>query len=813
MRRISILRGLTSDLRQAARSLRRNPGFTLTALATLALAIGANSAIFTLANALIFASIPVSHPDRLVEISTLNPNGEKGNLSIPAFQAIQENGVFSSLLAWNGGGMENLEMNGELFAGSVDNIAGDYYAALGIQPAAGRFITREDIGLEHFTPSSVAVIGYQAWQTHYNGDLSAVGKIVRINGKPYTIIGVHPKSFPGLIREAAADATVPATASALSAEKLYDRAHAYNTVIGRLRDGMSQAQARARIEALWPAIRQATAPSAAPEHDAFLARRIQVEPAARGISYLRERFTRPLYMLFGIVALLLLLACVNLASVALAKAQGRAAELSVRAALGATRWRLLRASLVESLLLAIGGAIPGLAFAYWGASHVARFMWQGYVPLALSLSPDFRVALFTLAAAMASGVVFGLIPAWRAGDYDPGAAIGRASRRVAGGLGLWGQALVAVQIALSFAILAGALLFTRSLGKVLGHAPGFSSDRLLVAQLFPRTTYRGFDNPAYFRQLLESLRAMPGVTAATLAHNRPVGLPYNRTILPAGVSATYHLVAPGFFDTLGMRIVRGRDFDLRDDASRPLAAIVSVRLARLIAPSGDAIGQRVQVGELMREFEIVGIASDATLDDPRAPDAPAIYAASFQQPDYLGWSEAIVRTAADPAQLERVLRERIESLGREYPLRIDTVGEELDHALLPERILAWLSSFFGSLGLLLASLGLYGLLSYTVSRRTSEIGIRVALGASRGGIAALILRDVAVLLAIGLAAGAAIAVAGARAIAALLYGISGHDPIALGAAAAVLVLVAMGASLIPSVRAARVDPAVALRHE
>jgi predicted permease len=808
-----MLRGLTSDVREAARSLRKNPGFTLTAVATLTLAIGANSAIFTLANALIFASMPVSHPDHLAEISTTDAKGDKRGLSVPAFQAIQQTGVFSSLLAWNGGGVENLEMNGTLFAGSLDDVAGDYYAALGIQPAVGRFITLDDIGLDHFTPSPVAVISYQAWQAHYHGDPSVVGKIVRINGKPYTIIGVHPKSFPGLIREVAADATVPMTASASSAEKLYDRTHDYNTVIGRLRDGMDQAQARARIEAAWPAIRQATAPDAAPEHDAFLARRIRVEPAARGISYLRERFTRPLYILFGIVALLLLLACVNLASVALASAQGRAAEMSVRAALGATRWRLLRASLVESLLLAIVGAIPGLAFAYWGAGHIARFMWQGYVPLALSVSPDARVVLFTLAAASAAGVLFGMMPAWRAGDYDPGAAIGRASRRVAGGLGLPGQALVAAQIALSFAILAGALLFTKSLSNVLSRDPGFSSDRLLVAQLFPRSTYQGFDNPAYFRQLLESLRAIPGVTAATFAHNRPVGLPWKATILPAGATATYHLVAPGFFDTLGMRTVRGRDFEFDDDASRPLVAIVSIRLARLIAPQGDAIGQRVKIGDIKGEFEIVGIVSDATLDDPRAPDAPAIYAASFQRPDYLGWSEAIVRTPGDPAQLAHALREGIESLGREYPLRIDTVAEEVDHALLPERVLALLSSFFGSLGLLLASLGLYGLLSYTVSRRTGEIGVRVTLGASRSGIAAMVLRDVAVLLAIGLTAGLAIAVAGARAIAALLYGISGHDPAALGAAAGVLILVAIGASLIPSVRAARVDPAVALRHE
>jgi len=384
---------------------------------------------------------------------------------------------------------------------------------------------------------------------------------------------------------------------------------------------------------------------------------------------------------------------------------------------------------------------------------------------------------------------------------------------VVSGLGLPGRALVAVQIALSFAILAGALLFSRSLGMVLGRDPGFRADRLLVAQLFPRSTYSGFDQPAYFRRLLESLRSIPGVTAATFAHNRPVGLPWKQAVLPAGVEAAYHVIAPGFFDTLGMRIVRGRDFDLHDDESRPLAAIVSARLARLLSPSGDAIGQRVKLGDNKVEFQIVGIASDATLDDPRAPDAPAIYAASFQRPDYLGWSAAIVRTPGDPVQLTRALRAHIEALGREYPLRIDTVAEELDQALLPERVLAMLSGFFGGLGLLLASIGLYGLLSYTVSRRTAEIGIRVALGASRGGIVALILREVAVLLAIGLAMGLALAFAGTRTIAAFLYGLPGRDPVALGAAAGALVMAGIGASLIPSARAARVDPAVALRHQ
>lgn len=805
---------ILGELRYAARSLLRNPGFSLTVLITLTLAIGANSAIFTLANALLLASMPIPHPERLIEVSTIDSKGEKSNLSIPAFQAIQQRAdIFSSVLAWNGGGMDNLQMNGTSFAGSVDEIGGDYYATLGIRPVLGRFVTRQDIGLEHFTPSRVAVIGYRTWQERYGGDPAVLGKTVLINGKPYTIIGVHPKSFTGLIREAAADATVPMTAVASSAEHLYDRKHDYYAVIGRLRAGLTFRQARAQIEAIWPAIRKATAPDSAPEHASFLALRVEIEPAARGISYLRKEFTRPLYTLFGIGGLLLLLACVNLANIALARAQGRAAELSVRAALGASRWRLVKASLVESVLLAICGVLPGLVFAYWGSSYMARFMWQGYVPLALSLTPDTRVVLFTTCVTIAAAVLFGIVPAWRAAHQDPGAAIQQASSRVLGRMGLVGPILVTVQIALSFAILAGALLFTRSLGNILRSDPDFDPNRLLIAQLFPGSTYKGFDQPAYIRQLFESLKLMPGVTAATIAHERPIGMAWKQTILPANISATYHLIAPGFFDTLGMHILRGRDFNLHDDESRPQVAILSAKLARLVSSHRDPIGQRVKIGNLKGEFEVIGIASDATLDDPRAPKATAIYTSIFQRPDYLGWSEAIVRTSGDPARLSRALTAKIESLGHEYPLRIETVGEEYDNVLRPERVLTLLTNFFGALGLLLAAVGLYGLLSYTVARRTVELGLRAALGATRGNIAALVLREIVALLGIGLIIGFAILFAGTRAITAFLYGLSSHDPGTLAGSAGILILIALFASLIPAVRASRIDPAVALRQQ
>lgn len=788
---------MLSDLRHAARALRKSPGYSATVLTTLSLAIGANSAIFSIAHALIFAGMPVAQPARLLEVSTRDAKSGKGRLSIPAMEAIAQTGVFSSMLAWNGGGVSNLEMNGTLFAGAVDEVAGDYYETLGLRPALGRFLKDRET-----TPA--AVIGYRRWQESFHSDPGVLGKIIRVDGKPYTIIGVHPKAFPGLLREVAADATVAVASSAF--QRAYSPKDAFYVVIGRLREGVNEAQARARIAVLWPAIRESTAPDSGPERAQALGLRVHVEPAARGQSYLREQFTRPLYTLFGIVGLLLVLACVNLAGVALARAYGRAPEMHIRAALGATPARLVRAALLESLLLAAGGILPGLAFAYWGGGYIARFMWRGYGPLALSVAPDGSVIAFTATAAVAAGLLFGLLPSWRTAHMSSGA-------RIAGGLGITGKALVTAQIALSFAILAGALILSRGLLNLLHRDSGFSADRLLVAQLFPRATYKGFDNPAYFRQLLASLESMPGVTAATFAHDRPIGIAWKQKVMPAGVTANLHFVAPGFFHTLGMRIERGRDIDLRDDSSRPLIAIISAALARSLAPDGDVLGQRVKIGSMPGEYQIVGVASDATLDDPRTPDAPAIYAASFQRPDWLGWSDAIIRTAGDPAHMAGALRARIESLGREYPLRIETVGDELDHALMPERVLRLLTTFFAALGIFLAAIGLYGLLSYTVSRRTAELGVRMALGATRTAIASLVLRDVAVLLTAGLAAGVAMAWLGARAIRSFLYGLSSHDPAALCGAAAVLVLVAICASLVPSVRAMRVDPVEALRHE
>ena len=786
-----MLNGLAGDIRQCCRHLRRSPGYAITAIVTLALAIGANSAIFNVVNALILASLPVPQPEDLITISTIDSRGATRGLSIPSMRALQQRtSAFSGIFAFSGGGMEAFEVNGVPAADSADEVSGDYYEALGIKPALGRFLGAGETG-------NVAVIGYNAWQRFYQGSPDALGKTMLINGKPYTIVGVHPKSFTGLIREVDPLATIP-----VARERIEDRKASYYTVIARLRKGIDAAGVQTQIDTVWPSIRTEFAPDGS-DRESFLKRRIRSEPAARGISYLRQRFTRPLFILTGIVAILLLLACVNLASVALARAHSRTPEYALRAALGASRWRLARLSVAESVILAIGGAIPGFAFAAWSGHGLAEFMWTGYGSVKLAVAPNFRVGLFTVTLAAGAAILCSLIPALRTGRAFHGSG-----SRVTGGSRFTGRALVAIQVALSFSIVCSAALFGRSLIGLLRHDFGFASDKLLVAQLFPHSTYSGFDKSVYYRQLLEKLHQIPGVQSAAIAYDRPIGFRRKEIVQPSGAAPNLQFVTPGFFETLKIPVLRGRDFNLNDGIDRPHVALVSATLAR--AMGVDPIGRHFKISGEDGEFEIIGIVGN-TERDPRVTDNGEFYGAILQAPKYLSYANAIVRTQGDPVRLSQSLRRQIESLGREHPLQIETVSSELNRALSVERVLALLAGFFGAFALLLAAIGLFGLLSYTVSRRTAEIGVRVALGASRGSIAWLTLREVAILLAAGLTSGLAIAVLGATAIKALIFGVSAYDPAAIAISIVTLVAVALASSLIPCLKASRIDAAVALR--
>jgi len=811
------LERLAQDLRYALRLLGKSPGFTAVAVLSLALGIGANSAIFSLINALVLRTLPVPQPGRLVLLSTLNPNGGKKLLSVAMFEEIQRRQqVFSGLFGWSANAIANLEANGVPYAGCRDDATGEYFAALGVKPLLGRLFTPEDALPP---PATVAVLDYRCWRRRFDGDPDIVGKSIRLEGKPVTIIGVTPESYGGLVADVACDVTLPLGFS----DGMRRRREAlWMNVAGRLKDGVSLEQARTQLEAIWPAVQAAALPEGrqGSARQEFLALRLVVESAATGISYLRQRFTRPLTVLMGVVGVVLLIACVNLASLMLARAAGRQRELAVRAALGATRWRLVRQQLAESLLLAAAGAALGFLLAEWGTRFIARMIWTGYIPLRMDPAPDARVLAFTAAVAIVTAVLFGMAPAWRATRADPGTALQR-SARISVSTGRSGKALVAVQVALSLVLLIGAALFLRTIHNLRTVDAGFRRDGVLLVILFPRAGgHEGLNRSVYYHELADRVAALAGVQSVSYSNLAPiVPREFKESVEPksgtaAPVDAVTERVGPGLIETLGMRLLAGRDFTWRDDAKAPRVALISESLARQLFPSGGAVGQRIRVGmdREHQDLEIIGIVNSASLWMARSREPMAVYTPLGQ------WTRSVhpqmvIRTAVAPASVAAPVRRTIEAMGREYPLRIQSLREREDWAFMQERLIGILTSFFGGLALLLACIGLYGLMSYSVNRRTGEMGIRMALGAEPGGVLYMMIREVLTLVLAGILVGAPVALAASRLVSRLLFGLSPTDPLSMAAAVTVLTAVALLAGYLPARRAARIDPAEALRSE
>jgi predicted permease len=805
------------DVKLAARMLRKNPGFTAVAVLSLALGIGANTAIFSLINALVLRTLPVDQPGRLVLLSTLNPNGQKELLSVAMFEEIQRRQqVFSGLFGWRANAMANLEANGVAYAGCRDDATGEYFATLAVKPLLGRLFTPEDAAAG---PPTVAVLDYRCWRRRFNGDPAVVGKFIRHEGKPLTIIGVTPESFGGLVADVACDLTVPL---AFSTEQRRRREALSLIVAGRLKDGVSLEQARAHLEALWPAVQAAAVPEGrqGSARQEFFARRLVVDSAATGISYLRERFTRPLAVLMGVVALILLIACVNLASLMLSRAAGRQREMAIRVALGASGWRLVCQHLAESLLLAAAGAALGLWLAEWGTRFIARLIWTGYVPLRMNPAPDAQVLAFTAGIAIVTAVLFGIAPAWRATRADPGSVLQR-SARMSGGTGRLGKALVAVQVALSLVLLIGAALFLRTIHNLRTVDVGFRRDGILLVQLFPRAGgHTGLDRTVYYDELADKVAALPGVRSVSYSNLAPI-VPYEfkesvevKSGAVAPVNAVVDILAPRFLETLGMRLLAGRDFNWHDDANAPRVALVSESLARRLFPLGDAVGQHLRVGAARehQDIGIVGVVNSASLWILRSREPMAVYTPLGQVTRGIH-PQMVIRAAVEPVSVAAPVRRTIESLGREYPLRIQTLRDRENWALMQERLIGILSSFFSGLALLLACVGLYGLMSYSVSRRIGEMGIRMALGAAPRTVLHLIIREAVTLVLAGILIGLPVAFAASRLVSGLLFGLSPADPLSIVASVTVLTAVALLAGYLPARRAARTDPMEALRCE
>jgi predicted permease len=727
----------------------------------------------------------------------------------------------------------NVEADGTLGRADVWAVTGNFHSELGAVPEIGRTLMPADVDLAA-APAQIAVLGNGFWQRHYGGARDVIGKTIKIEGIPFTVIGVTRRGFTGMSAEEEPEVTVPLTAEPLLngappgdvQTRLNRRDALWLDGAGRLKSGVTIEQARAQLTSLWPAIRKELAPIDRTEagHAHFMALQLKIESGSRGGSFLRDEFSRPLYVLLGISGLVLLLTCVNVASLMLARAASRSHELGVRIALGAARARLVRQLLTESMVLSLAGALIGLALAFWGAAALAAFITREVfiIPAELNLSPDWRVLGFSLSAAIVTGVLFGAAPAWRAMREDPNAAMQQGSRTIAAGAGFLGKALIVAQVALSIILLAGAGLFIRSLEKLRAVHPGFRIHGALTVNLYPKPGgYTNLSWVDYYRTLTERIQTLPGVASAGLVHVRPANLlSWTEKIrLTEGsnkeLTVDVDMIMPGAFQALGIGLLRGRQFTWEDGGRAPRVAIVSRSLTEKLFPGDAAIGEQIDIttNPKWRNLRIVGIVSNASLYDLRKHEPPTLYLPSMQYADYMGWSELIVQTRVAPAAVRDPIRRIVESLGHEYVVSVRSVEQEVNRSLYRERIIAILSLFFGCVALLLSAIGLYGLIAFDIRRRSREIAIRIAIGAPKKTVRQMVLREAFVLAGAGVAIGLPCSIVLANAITGMLFGVSTHDPLTALTVSLTLLATAAIAAFAPARAATRLDPIVALRCE
>jgi predicted permease len=817
------------NVRYALRVLGAHPGFTAVAVLSLALGIGSNTAIFTLVNALLLRELPVRQPERIVQLSLIRHDG-KPPFSYPMFREVERGQrVFTGLFGWGNSNGTNVEVRGVLELNRVVTVTGKAYSELGATPLLGRLLTPDDCDPASSTNALVAVIGYEFWQRRFGGALDVVGTQIHIEGHPFTIVGVTRKWFAGLSTGEPPEVTLPVTAEPLisNVPDLDSRSILWLGVFGRLKDGVTMEQARAQLESFWPDVLLASVSTQTPglRRQTFLSMGLEVVPAARGRrSDLRHQFERPLYVLAGIVGLILLVACVNLANLMLARAAARSHEMSIRVAIGASRGSLIRQVLTESLVLSFAGALLGLAFALWSSRLLLLLMTEGnQLLISLNLVPDARVVVLTMSVAIFTGLLFGLAPAWRSSRQDPGSVLRQSTRGASGGVGALGRTLIIAQVALSLVLLLGAGLFVRSFQRLRSIDTGFQKQNILEIGLNPVPRgYEKLDLDSYHQQLIHRISNLPGVLSVAFSESPiPGSQDWNRdsvsTLAEASINA--HLMAgairisPNFFRTVNIPIVQGRDFSDADDQHHPRLAILSRSLARRLFPDGNIIGQTIRFSVVpeYQSIEIVGVADDARVLNLRDATLPILYLCAFQDQTQAG--NLVVRTTQSPEALAKSASREIDSLGHEYALQTKTASQIITEALVEERVTALLSAFFAALALLLACIGLYGLMSYTVTRRTREIGIRVAMGAQRENVLWIVLRETLALAMFGIAIGIPCALAATRWVASMLFGLTSSDPPTIACVALLLLLVALIAGYLPARRASSIDPIDALRSE
>jgi len=829
---------MINDLRFGLRMLLKSPAFTAVAVLSLALGIGANTAIFQLLNAVRLKNLPVQNAEQLAQVQMRLSDvdltrGSKSSrypiVTNPLWEQIrsQQQG-FSGIAAW-GNANFNLAQGGEVRPARGLWVSGDFFNVLGVQPQLGRLLTQADD--QRGCSAAGLVISYPFWQREFGGAQDVVGRKLTLSDRQFEILGVTRSDFFGLEVGKSFDVALPICADAIvngKNNRLDSGVNWWLMITGRLKPGWTREQASAQLTSISSSLFQQTLPANYPTVSVndYLNSKLEVVDGAAGYSSLRDEYERPLWLLLAIAGLVLLITCANLANLLLARASTREREIAVRQAVGASRVRIMRQLLMETLLLAFIGTVLGAVLAQALSKYLVASIGTSRDIVFLNVTPDFRVIAFAAGVATLTCIFFGLTPAIRATRVNPGMAMKVAGRGLTAGRERFSlrRALVVVQVALSLVLVASALLFSRSLNKLLTLDAGFNQENLLVARVgFNRLKVVPERRIAFRQDLLDKIKAVPGVEDATEMDTLPLtgGGRGNNVWLEGKtiedkVGCSFNRVGVDYFKTLQVPIVSGRSFGNGEALNAPKAVIINATLARILHEP-NPIGRRLVVEATPTEpetaYEIVGVARDAKFEDLREEPIHMCYLASQQDPEPGSGRQFLIRSGIPPAELTASVNRSLMEVNPGLDVNFLGFRSMVQESLLRERLMATLSGLFGALALLLASIGLYGLLSYGVASRTNEIGIRMALGAGTRNVLSLILREAFLLVLVGVAVGVPIVLFVARFASTLLFELSPTDPLTLAAASLVLLVVALLAGYLPARRATKVDPLVALRDE
>jgi predicted permease len=824
----SFVETLWQDLRFATRMLRKSPGFAAVAVLTLALGIGANTAIFSLINSVMLKSLPVKEPEQLVLFTRSNlQSNAMTSFPYPFYGQVRDDNTVLSGVLCQTRMAPSLSVNGSSERTSGELVSGNFFEILGIKPYIGRLITPDDDRTAGANP--VVVLSHGFWRRRFGSDPSVVGTTVHLNTIPMTVIGISAPQFESLNIGESPDVRVPMTMQAEMWARpsiLESRGDWWLSIIGRLKPGVTNVQAQAALQSMLIAYMDENGRGSARseyQRRVFQSERLHLLSAAKGLQGLAQRLSKPLVVLMAVVGAVLLIASVNIANLMLARTAARKREIAVRLALGAGRDRLIRQLLTESILLAGLGGLLGIAIAYRGGIVLLSLLATGRNPVSLDLAPDARVLGFTLLVSFCTGVLFGLAPALQSARPDVVPDL-KGEATLLRGTRLRGRKLlVSAQVALSLLLLVAAGLFARSLHNLRAMDTGFDREDVLQLSMDPALSgYKPERLKPFYREVAARVSALPGVRSASLAN---IGL-ISSSSWGSGITVEGYTprdgdrgperntVGPGYFTTLGIPLLLGRDFGPQDSETAPHVAIINEKFAHFYFGNENPLGRRIGPGgnQGPRDYTIVGVAKDGRYAGLRE-ETPRFWYIPYEQYDRVKGLKLYVRTVGEPNKMVATIRREIQSIDRNVPVfDVWTLDAQVEDDLVTDRLVATLSGSFSILAVVLAAIGLYGVMVYSVARRTREIGIRIALGAHQGSVLWLVLREVVLLLALGIAVAIPASLALTRFVASMLYGVQG-DIVPLVGATFLTSAVALMAGYLPARRAMRVDPIVALRYE